>query len=64
MKKFVYFVSFAYKNGYGNCCIELDHLITTHDSIRNIEKLLKDQNLKEVTVLNFQFLRQIEEDDE
>ena len=63
MKKFEYFVSYAHQEGFGNALFETNSPITTFDEIINIENIIMEKNIKEVTVLNFQLMREIEEEE-
>ena len=62
MKKFVYFVSYSHQNGFGNCWVKTNNPITTFEDIRDIENMIKGRNIKEVIILNFQLLSEIEEE--
>ena len=59
-----YFVSFAHRNGFGNCCIGFRQPITTYDDIRYIEEVIssKDKTCKDIVVLNYQLLTKQTED--
>ena len=67
MKKFDYFVSFAYDNGkglgFGNARITSNHLITTMADIKSIENQLIDNTTKIVILLNYQLLNESEVDE-
>ena len=61
MKKFEYFVSFSCRKGFGNCLVEKDHPISTYEDIKDIEKHMRDHNIPNCIILNFQLLNESEE---
>ena len=63
MKKYVYFVSFSHRNGFGNCSINFSEPITEFGAIKAIEESImeRDKKARDVTVLNYKLLS-IEDD--
>ena len=65
MKKFFYFISYAWDNGHGMCEVERTAPITQYSELRNIAGLLaKKEKSRDIIIVNYQLLRSEEVKDD
>lgn len=55
--KYVYFVSYSHKNGFGMIEIFSDRPVKTYDDVLSLRKTIKEKNGLDVVIINWKQLK-------